>query len=222
MIKNNDFIKLEYTGRIKETGKVFDTTDKDIAEKNNLLNKNIKYGPVDVCLGNGLLVFGLEKDILDNKSIGIDYNIDIKAEDAFGKKDPKNLRLVPISAFKEQKITPYPGLQVQLGNNIATVKTVTGGRCVVDFNNPLSGHDISYTYKITEVIDDKKTKVNIIFKSFYGIKVDAKEENENVKVELPNIPENIINEIKKKVKEVSGLDIIIDLKSNDDKNPKQN
>ena len=33
-LKKHDFIELDYTGRIKETNEVFDTTDEDIAKKN--------------------------------------------------------------------------------------------------------------------------------------------------------------------------------------------
>mgnify|MGYP000868601977 CR=1 FL=1 len=32
-VKNGSFIKLEYTGKVQETGDVFDTTDEKVAEK---------------------------------------------------------------------------------------------------------------------------------------------------------------------------------------------
>ena len=32
-VKNGDFIKLEYTGKIVETGDIFDTTDKELERK---------------------------------------------------------------------------------------------------------------------------------------------------------------------------------------------
>ena len=40
-IKNGDFIKLEFTGKIKETGEVFDTTNEEIAKETGILVKNM-------------------------------------------------------------------------------------------------------------------------------------------------------------------------------------
>lgn len=218
MINNKEFIKLEYTGRLIENKKVFDTTDKKLAEQNKIFNPEMKYEPVVVCLGQNLLVPGLEKNILHHGEVGKEQTVTIKAEDAFGKKDPKNLRLIPLSAFKDKNVTPYPGLQVQIGNSLATIKTVTGGRCIVDFNNPLSGHDVEYHYKILEIVSDKKQKVSSIFKLIYGININVEETDNKLSVGLPDaLPKNVIDEIKKKVKELSDVDLSIELiKTNND------
>ena len=37
-VKNGDFIKLEYTGKIVETGDIFDTTDKELAEEKGIFS----------------------------------------------------------------------------------------------------------------------------------------------------------------------------------------
>ena len=39
-IKNNDFIEIEYTGKVKD-GPIFDTTDEKIAKDNNIYNEKI-------------------------------------------------------------------------------------------------------------------------------------------------------------------------------------
>lgn len=211
MLKEKDFISLEYTGRISENNKVFDTTDKNIAVKEGLFNPKINYEPTIICLGQNLLVSGLEKDILAGKEIEKEYSIKLNPENAFGKKDPKALRLVPLKHFKEQNITPYPGLQLQIGKGIATVKSVAGGRCIVDFNNPLSGHEILYTYKIISIITSKKEKVNSIFKSIYGIMIKAEEKDNYIVVFLPeSVPEQITEAIKIKVKELTDVDLVIE------------
>jgi peptidylprolyl isomerase len=211
MINKTDFIELEYTGKISDDKRVFDTTDKDLAIKEGIHNPNGKYGPVVICLGQSLLVPGLEKDILDDKELNKSYSVDIEPELAFGKKDSSKLRLVPLKVFKERNINPYPGLQVQIDNSIATIKTVTGGRCIVDFNNPLSGHNITYEYKIISIVTDPKTKVESIFDLLFGVKVNAKEADGKVLVELPeNVPSQVIKAISDKVKEIAKIELIIE------------
>ncbi|MBC7097192.1 MAG: peptidylprolyl isomerase, partial [Methanobacteriales archaeon] len=40
-VKKGDFIRLEFTGRIKETGEVFDTTIEDVAKESGLKIKKV-------------------------------------------------------------------------------------------------------------------------------------------------------------------------------------
>ena len=47
-----------------------------------------------------------------------------------------------MSAFKKENITTQPGLQITVDEAVGMVKTVSGGRVIVDFNHPLSGKDI--------------------------------------------------------------------------------
>lgn len=218
MIKIGDFIELEYTGKIKDTGAVFDTTNEDVARDNNIYNKNMKYGAITVCLGHGLLVSGLEEDILKDKEVSKEQEITLNPEKAFGKKDPKNLRLVPLKVFKDKNINPYPGLQLQIGESVATVKTVAGGRCIVDFNNPLSGKDVLYKYKIVSVVADDAKKVESIFKTLYGLNVNCKNKDNKVVVNLPDtVPKQIIDLIIKKVNEMSKIEIEIETIKTDKK-----
>ena len=41
--KKGDFVELEFTGKIKETGAVFDTTNPEIAKKNDIFNKKMVH-----------------------------------------------------------------------------------------------------------------------------------------------------------------------------------
>lgn len=125
MAKDHKFIEVEYTGRIKE-GDVFDTTDEKVAKENNLHNPSLTYGPIVICLGEGHLIKGLEEEIKDKKE-GT-YTVDLTSDNAFGKRDAKLLQLVPLSKFTQQNIKPFPGLQLNIDNMMATVKTVSGGR----------------------------------------------------------------------------------------------
>ncbi|MEN4006586.1 MAG: hypothetical protein PQ975_00390 [Methanobacterium sp.] len=39
-VKEGDFIRLNYTGTVQETGEIFDTTDEEIAEEAGLKTEN--------------------------------------------------------------------------------------------------------------------------------------------------------------------------------------
>jgi len=42
-VKEGDFIRLEYTGKVQETGNVFDTTDENVAEEAGIKLDNKSY-----------------------------------------------------------------------------------------------------------------------------------------------------------------------------------
>ena len=157
-IKNKDFVEVEYTGKIKEDNKVFDTTDEKTAKENNIFNEKMAYGPIVVCIGEKQLLAGLDKHI-EGKETGKSYDIELKAEEGFGKKDAKLLKMVPLRIFKEKGITPVPGLQISIDGLLGTIRTATAGRMIVDFNHPLSGKEIIYNVKINKIITDAKEKV---------------------------------------------------------------
>ena len=135
VINKHDFLELEYSGKIKDTDDVFDTTVEKVAKDNNIFNSNIKYGPVIICVGEHQVITGLDEELI-GKDLG-KYTINIPMEKAFGKKDGKLLKLIPLRKFKKEKIQPMPGLQVQVDESTGIVKTVSGGRVIVDFNHPL-------------------------------------------------------------------------------------
>ncbi|HJN56908.1 MAG: peptidylprolyl isomerase [Candidatus Woesearchaeota archaeon] len=197
VIKKHDFIEIEYTGKLKEEDVIFDTTDADVAKKNNL-HSHSDYGPVVVCVGENQVLRGIDKG-LDGKEIGKEYDVEIKPEDAFGSKDAKLIQLIPTSKFKQQKIQPMPGMQINIDNTIGIVKTVSGGRTLVDFNHPLAGKDLFYKVKINKKITDDKEKLSSYIKLSLGIKDFNLEINENnakigLKIEIPKEAEEKLRE----------------------------
>ena len=83
-VKTGDFIELEYTGKLAN-GKIFDTNNQEEAKK---LGFKGKLNPLVIYLGNHQIVTGLENDIL-GKELNKKYVVNIKPEDAYGKKDLK-------------------------------------------------------------------------------------------------------------------------------------
>ena len=158
MLKENDFVEMDYVARIKDD-KIFDLTIEDIAKKNNIYDKNYKYKPAIICIGKRDIVKGLD-DQLVGKDLG-KYTIEVNAEEGFGKKDPKLIKLVPTKEFTKQNVKPMPGMQLNLDGYIGKIISVTGGRTLVDFNSPLAGKDLIYDVNIKRVVTDKKEQLKI-------------------------------------------------------------
>lgn len=203
MIKKNDFIEIEYTGKTKDEQMVFDTTDEKLAKEEEIFQKGAQYGSAVICIGQGQIIEGLDNKLVD-KEEGKDYTIDLQPEEAFGKKSAKLIQLVPTRKFKESEVMPQPGLQVQIDGMNGIIKTVSGGRTLVDFNHPLSGKIIEYDVKIIKKVTDDKVKLVGYLKLALGIK-DVKASvidgiaTVTTNVELPKEP---MEELSKTIKEI--------------------
>jgi len=199
-IKNKDFVEIEYTGKIKEMDLIFDTTDEATAKKEKIYNEKMNYGPVVVCIGEKHLLPGLDRKI-EGIETGKEYEFDLKPEEAFGKKSASMLKLVPARIFKEQKIVPMPGLEINVDGMPGIIRTANGGRIIVDFNHPLSGKELVYKIKINKKIEDPKEKIEAVLSIELNIKnIKVEKENESEKFTIKGkIPKNFEETIKERI-----------------------
>ncbi|MFA5176235.1 MAG: peptidylprolyl isomerase [Candidatus Nanoarchaeia archaeon] len=207
MIKVNkgDFIEIDYVGMIKEDRKIFDLTSEEIAKKNDIYNKNFKYGPIIICIGEKNIIKGLDKNLID-KEIGKEYEFEVSAEEGFGNKNPKALQLVAMKVFLQNNIRPFPGLQLNLDGMLGTIRSVSGGRVIVDFNHPLAGKKLLYKVKILKKIDDTKQKVDACLK-FVGLqenmfKVNLKDNKAEIDLHTPMENEVLKKAFEEKIKQL--------------------
>lgn len=204
-VKKHDFIELEYTGKFKD-GTVFDTTDKKIAEQNNIFDPKMKYKPGTICVGEQQIPEGLD-EFLEGKELNKEYTVEIPTTKAFGKKSAQLIKLVPLKQFIKQEIMPQPGLQVNIDDQIATILRVSGGRVLVDFNHPFSGKDVIYNLKIIKKIEDTKEKVQAFMKMSFnlpGTEVNVKENKAEITLPI-ELPPPAQEPIKKKIIELTQV-----------------
>jgi FKBP-type peptidyl-prolyl cis-trans isomerase 2 len=201
-VREGDFVRIEYTGKIMDTGAVFDTTSEKLAKTGNIFNEKSFYGPIVICLGKGQLLPGLEKEIA-GKETGKNYNIELTAERGFGKKDGKLLKLIATTKFLKQGIRPVPGLSVNIDGLMGTVRTVTGGRTIVDFNHPMAGQNLMYDLMIIEKLEDLGAKLDGLLKFELGtIKYDTKLEEGKLCIKVPKeFPAEIKLRLGERIKE---------------------
>jgi len=201
----HDFIEAEYTGRFLD-GTVFDTTSKETAQKNNIFSPKMKYGPAIICVGEKQLIEGLDNALL-NKETSKEYTIHLTPEQAFGKKDFKKIKLVPLTEFQKQKINPQPGIQIDIDGEIGTIIRSSGGRILVNFNHPFAGKEVIYEIKINKKITDKKTQINSYLElslNLPNIETEIKEDKAAITFPI-NLPEPIQNALSEKLKEIVHL-----------------
>ena len=175
-IKKGDFIELNYTGMVAEEKKIFDTTLATKAKEASL-NTKANYKPVTICVGEGHILPGLD-EFLIGKEPGT-YTCTLPAEKAFGKKNLKLLKLIPLAKFKESKLEPYQGLEVNIDDNYGVVRSVSGGRVTVDFNHPLAGREVAYELDVQHFIEKPEEKVTALLDMagmhYHGVAMEGKD-----------------------------------------------
>ena len=86
-----------------------------------------------------------------------------------------------MKVFIEHKINPIPGAVLTFDNKLGKVLTVSGGRIMVDFNNPLAGKEVVYKVKILRKVDniDEKIKslIEFLFRRDFKFKIEDKKLN---------------------------------------------
>ncbi|KUJ98653.1 MAG: Peptidyl-prolyl cis-trans isomerase [Thermococcales archaeon 44_46] len=165
-VAKKDVIRLHYTGKIKETGEIFDTTYEDVAKEAGIYSEKGIYGPVPIAVGAGHVIKGLD-EALEGLEVGKKHTIELPPEKAFGKRDPKLIKTFTIGQFRRQGIYPFPGLDVEIetesGKKLkGRVMSVSSGRVRVDFNHPYAGKTVVYEVEILEKIDDPIEKVKAL------------------------------------------------------------
>lgn len=183
-IKKGDFIKVSYTGKTADEGRVFDTTDEEVAKANNIYNEKGKYGGDVIIVGAGHTVAGLDEDFA-GKEVGYKGSVTIPTEKAFGVRNPELIESIPITKFKQR---PEVGMMLEVDGRPGMVIRVIGRMVQVDFNRFLAGQTVIYDYEILEKIEELEGKVKGILALYIGkdfsIKVDGSTATVEIQPEL--------------------------------------
>lgn len=199
IIKKGDFVELEYIGRLQEDGKIFDLTSEELAKKEKIHNPHGRYGPRIICVGEGHIVKGID-EFLVGKSVS-HHTVPLSPDQAFGKKNAKLMKIVPSSVFKKQHMKPFPGLHVNFDGYVGTIKTVSGGRVIVDFNHPLAGRGVVYDVTVKRVVTDVKEKVGSYLALLFGKDTSYSIEKGIVSLSL-SLPDNAQRHLQESMKRV--------------------
>ena len=153
-----DFILIDYVAKVKETGELIDTSKAEVAKEHKKFSEEKTYEPLLVIIGEHRVIEGLEEE-LKKMNLGEEKTLEIPPEKAYGKRDPSKVKLLPLREFSKKGIIPRIGEIVEINGTLATIRNITGGRVIVDFNHPLAGKTLIYEVKILRKIDDPLEKI---------------------------------------------------------------
>jgi len=187
-VKKGDFILVDYVGRVKQTGDLFDTTLQEVAKAENAYRENEQYEPMLVAVGEGWVVEGLDEKLVELEPEK-PATIEIPPEKAFGPRDPSKIRSIPLRRLRSQRITPVPGMQIEVDRRPAVIRSVGAGRVQVDFNPALAGKTLVYEVTVRKVLDEKEEKMKALlhrrFPSIDQAKFDIKTTKKKIAVTIP-------------------------------------
>jgi FKBP-type peptidyl-prolyl cis-trans isomerase 2 len=210
-LQKKDFIEIEFTGKIKD-GEIFDSNVKEDLKK---LNPDANPRPIVFSLGEGMFLKGID-DFLIGKDIG-KYTIELQPEKAFGQRISKLVQTIPIKIFKTNNLNPVPGAVFNFDGKIAKVLTVSGGRVIVDFNNPLAGKTVLYDINVIRKIDDLNEKLKAFIEFLFRKELNFSVKDGKVIIEVEKNLSQFVQMFKEKFKDIFNLELKVKEKENTSK-----
>ena len=131
-LQKGDFLIIDHTANVKETGEIFDTTVEETAKKEHLYKEGETYEPKLVVIGEGWVLKALDES-LPTVEIGKETSIEIPQDKAFGPRDPEKIKRVPLKQLLAKEINPSLGMRIDYGGKMATVRAIGAGRVLLDF-----------------------------------------------------------------------------------------
>ncbi|MEA1965842.1 MAG: peptidylprolyl isomerase [Euryarchaeota archaeon] len=180
-IENGDFIRINYTGRLKD-GMVFDTTDEEVAKEQGIYDENTRYDSFVIIVGKGHVVEGLDEDIVE-KEVGYHGTVEIPQELGYGEHKTELVKTYPTSKFTE---TPVKGMRAVVEGQEGLVVMTIGRRVRIDFNSPMAGKPLIFEYVIEEKIDDDLDKIKSLLQSYFRMDFDAELVDDVAMIEPPS------------------------------------
>ncbi|MEK6917390.1 MAG: peptidylprolyl isomerase [Nanoarchaeota archaeon] len=207
--QKNDFIEVQFTGKLRDGG-VFDSNIKEDLEKLHHGHDNpIEAKPFIFALGHGMFFKGVE-DFLIGKDIG-KYEISLDPENAFGPRDTKLVQVIPLKIFIQQNLNPVPGAVFNFDNRVGKVITSSGGRVIVDFNNPLAGKHVVYNVKVLRKVTDLNEKIKAFNDFLFRREIKYDIYGKKITLEVEPELEKFIVLFKDKYREILDLDLEVKL-----------
>ncbi len=212
-LQKKDFIEIEFTGRIKDTGNVFDSNVREELEKiHQGHNHPVEAKPLIYCLGEGMFLGGVDEHLI-GKEIG-KHTIELPSEKAFGKRQRELIKMIPMKFFVQHKVNPAQGAVLNFDGKLGKILSVSGGRVLVDFNHLLAGKDVVYEINVKRIIQDIEEKIkafnSFIFKQ--DLKFSIAQDNKKVIYEIPESDKQLkifVGIFKEKFKEIFGMELEI-------------
>ncbi|MCC4214571.1 FKBP-type peptidyl-prolyl cis-trans isomerase [Leeuwenhoekiella parthenopeia] len=138
-VKNNDTVKVHYTGKLTN-GQIFDSS--------------VDKQPLEFQLGQGMIIPGFEQGLIDMTEKE-KKTVTIPEAEAYGEVRKELFQEVPKSDLPSE-IDPQVGMGLMAKNPDGTerqlrVAEVRSESIVIDANHPLAGQDLVFDLELVEI-----------------------------------------------------------------------
>jgi peptidylprolyl isomerase len=158
-LQKGDFILIDYTAKVKETGEPFDTTNETVSKAAHLHKEGEIYEPKLVVVGEGWMLKPIDEAFLTMET-GKPANVEIPPEKAFGPRDPEKIKRASLKQLYEKGVErPSIGARIEYGGKMATIRSMGAGRVLLDFNPPLAGRTLIYEVTVQKKLQAKEDKM---------------------------------------------------------------
>ena len=159
--QKGDFILIQYTAKVKETGEVFDTTVEETAKKEHLQKEGEIYEPKLVVIGEGWVLKTLDESLATMEP-NTPTTVEISPDKAFGPRDPEKVKQVHMKKLAEKGINPALGMRIEFGGKNAVIRSIGAGRVLLDFNPPLAGKTLVYDVTVNKKLETPEERIGAI------------------------------------------------------------
>lgn len=164
MLEEGTVAVVHYVGRLSaDDGRVFDTSDIDVALAEGIYHPNRDYAPIEFRIGDGTVRSQIEAAVRE-MDVGETRTVHLGPEDAFGLRSDGRIVELPHDVFDEQ---PAEGDLV--GPDLAPVDpdetravetgwvTAVGEHTVeIDFNHELAGESVVFDLRLLGVRENER------------------------------------------------------------------
>jgi len=169
-MEEGTIVHVDYELYNGENGDLIETTREAIAKEHETHQEGRTYSPMVCVVGSGNLIPGFEAALAEAKA-NKEVEVVIQPADAYGEKDPAEIETISIDKLVRAVQDPnslYIGAPVNIGGRQGYLSYLAAGRARIDYNHPMAGKTLKYSFKIVKVVEGKDEQVMALLESNTG------------------------------------------------------
>ena len=186
---NGAIVHVEYDLYNAESGDLIETTREEIAKEHEVFDEARTYEPMITVVGEGRLIAGFEAHLSDAEADN-EYTFDIEPTDAYGERDASLVETISQNVLLRSVGDPNMlaiGAPVEIGGRNGILQMLRAGPARIDYNHPLAGTTLRYTYTIVKVVEDRAERVATLLQMNTGRSdFEVEFDGDDVTITLPD------------------------------------
>lgn len=169
-MEEGTIVHVDYELYNGESGDLIETTREDVAKEHEAHQEGRSYTPMVCVVGGGNLIPGFEAALAEAKA-NKEIEVVIEPAEAYGEKDPEQIETISIDKLIRAVKDPnslYIGAPVNIGNRQGYLSYLAAGRARIDYNHPMAGKTLKYSFKVVKVVEGKEEQVMALLESNTG------------------------------------------------------